>query len=145
MKIYLDNCCFNRPFDDQSHIKIYIESEAKLFIQDQIRCYKIKLIWSYILDFENSENPFEERKNAIERWKKFAFKSITENKSILSKANELRTKFNIKAKDALHIACAIDGKANYFITTDNFLLKRLKSFKEIIVFDPVSFIKQHGD
>ena len=31
MRIYLDNCTFNRPFDDQTHIRIYVESEAKLF------------------------------------------------------------------------------------------------------------------
>jgi hypothetical protein len=30
MKIYLDNCCFNRPFDDQGQIRIKIETEAKL-------------------------------------------------------------------------------------------------------------------
>jgi hypothetical protein len=30
MKIYLDNCCFNRPFDDQSHLRIRLEAEAKL-------------------------------------------------------------------------------------------------------------------
>lgn len=30
MKIYLDNGCFNRPFDDQSRIRIMLETEAKL-------------------------------------------------------------------------------------------------------------------
>lgn len=37
MLIYLDLCCFNRPFDDQSSRSIYIETEAKLFIQDMIK------------------------------------------------------------------------------------------------------------
>lgn len=37
MKIYLDNCCFNRPFDNQSQTKIYIESQAKLEIQKSIK------------------------------------------------------------------------------------------------------------
>jgi hypothetical protein len=36
MKIYLDNCCFNRPFDDQSSMRVKLEAEAKLFIQEQI-------------------------------------------------------------------------------------------------------------
>ncbi len=30
MRIYLDNYCFNRPFDDQSQIRINLEAEAKL-------------------------------------------------------------------------------------------------------------------
>jgi len=49
MKIYLDNCCFNRPFDDQSQIRIRLESEAKLKIQDDIMESKIELARSYIL------------------------------------------------------------------------------------------------
>ena len=36
MRVYLDNCMFNRPFDDQGQIRIRLESEAKLYIQDQI-------------------------------------------------------------------------------------------------------------
>ena len=36
MKIYLDNCCFNRPFDDQKQLRIKLETEAKLDIQKRI-------------------------------------------------------------------------------------------------------------
>jgi hypothetical protein len=32
-RIYLDNCCFNRPYDDQAYLTIKLESEAKLFVQ----------------------------------------------------------------------------------------------------------------
>ncbi|MDR2716284.1 MAG: hypothetical protein LBB46_06020 [Coriobacteriaceae bacterium] len=39
MRIYLDNCCFNRPFDDQKQIKVKLETEAKLSIQRQISDY----------------------------------------------------------------------------------------------------------
>lgn len=63
MKIYLDNCCFNRPFDDQSQLRIKLESEAKLKIQEDIRSGLYKLIWSYILDYENSKNLFRKDKN----------------------------------------------------------------------------------
>jgi hypothetical protein len=54
MRIYLDNCCFNRPFDDQSAIRIKLETDAKLYIQEMIRIQEIELAWSYILDFENA-------------------------------------------------------------------------------------------
>jgi hypothetical protein len=69
MRIYLDNCTFNRPFDDQSFIRIRLESEAKLHIQEKIKSGEIELVWSYILEFENEQNPFDERKDAIKRWK----------------------------------------------------------------------------
>ena len=32
MKVNLDACCLNRPFDDQTQIRIYLESEAVLTI-----------------------------------------------------------------------------------------------------------------
>jgi len=43
MRIYLDNCCFNRPFDDQIQMKVRLETEAKLFIQDQILKGKVTI------------------------------------------------------------------------------------------------------
>jgi hypothetical protein len=69
MKIYLDNCCFNRPFDDQSSITVRLETEAKLNIQQKVKSKDISLVWSYVLDFENSANPLEERKIEIQKWK----------------------------------------------------------------------------
>ena len=63
--IYLDNCCYNRPYDDQTSESIRLESEAKLFIQDCIKRNIFDLAWSFILDFENSANPFDERRDSI--------------------------------------------------------------------------------
>jgi len=65
MKIYLDNCCFNRPFDDQSQLKIRLESEAKMAIQEGIRSGAYLLVWSYVMDYENHKNPFSERREQI--------------------------------------------------------------------------------
>ena len=89
MRIYLDNCAFNRPFDDQSQIRIRLESEAKLYIQDKIGQQEIELVWSYILDLENEQNPFEERKRAIEKWKSVAVLDIEETQELLAAANSL--------------------------------------------------------
>ena len=72
MKIYLDNCCFNRPFDDQKQLRIKLETEAKLNIQERILQKEIELAWSYILGFENESNPFEQRSLAIRGWKNHA-------------------------------------------------------------------------
>jgi len=122
MKIYLDNCSFNRPFDDQSSIRIKLETEAKLFVQEKILIGELQLIWSHILEYENIQNPFIERRNAI-----------------VDKASEF-TRNGVKSKDALHIACAIEGKAEYFLTTDDKLLKKMAKTKELIVINPVNFI-----
>jgi hypothetical protein len=36
MMVYLDKCCFNRPFDDQKQLRIRLEAVAKLGIQEKI-------------------------------------------------------------------------------------------------------------
>ena len=33
IKVYLDNCAYNRPFDDQTQVKIALEAIAKQHIQ----------------------------------------------------------------------------------------------------------------
>ena len=140
IRIYLDNCVFNRPFDDQTSIRIKLETEAKLYIQNKIFKNVIELVWSYILEYENEQNPFIERREAIKEWKNLAVLDIEENEIILKRAKKLVT-FGLKSKDALHIACAIEGKAEYFLTTDDKILKKGKHIKEIKIIDPIEFIK----
>jgi len=139
MKIYLDNCSFNRPFDDQSFMRIKLETEAKLFVQEKILSGKLQLIWSHILEYENMQNQFIERRNAIIEWKKIATEKIGGTKNVVARASKF-TRYGVKSKDALHIACAIEGKAEYFLTTDDKLLKKLAKIKELIVINPVNFI-----
>ena len=65
-KVYLDNCCYNRPYDDQSQIKISLETQAKLYVQHLIVEKKLDLVYSYISRYENSQNSLEIRRSAIE-------------------------------------------------------------------------------
>lgn len=65
MRIYLDMCCYNRPYDDQSQLKVAMEAQCKLHIQSLIRERKLDMAASYMLRYECSHNPFEMRKNTI--------------------------------------------------------------------------------
>lgn len=139
MLIYLDNCCFNRPFDDQKQIRIHIETEAKLFIQSEVLEGKFSLAWSYILDYVNEANPFPERKETIANWKNKATADTGETKQLLELASQLANK-QVKAKDALHIASSVVLKCDYFITTDLYLIRKMTNFEAIKVVSPVDFI-----
>lgn len=141
MRVYLDNCIFNRPFDDQSHIRIRLEAEAKLYIQQQIREQKLELVWSYILEFENAQNPYHERQHAIQTWKVLAVVDIEESPVLLDTARILLAQ-GVKAKDALHVACAVEGQADYFLSTDDKLLKRLQTIHLISALNPMDYIKE---
>jgi len=141
VRMYLDNCCFNRPFDDQRQTRVRLEAEAKLCIQEHIREGTLELAWSYILDFENTANPFEERRTTISRWRQYATIDLEETATILQEANAL-VELGLKAKDALHIACAMAGECTYFLTTDDDILRRGKDMRGITVLDPTAFVRE---
>jgi len=77
-RIYLDNCCYNRPFDDQSNILVRLEADAKLHIQELVKERKLELVWSFVLDYENSVNPFADKRERIQAWRDLTHKPITE-------------------------------------------------------------------
>jgi predicted nucleic acid-binding protein len=143
MRVYLDNCCFNRPFDDQTQTRIRIEAEAKLEIQQHIKDQKIELAWSYMLDYENRANPFEEQREAIARWKNAAVVDVGETAAILRDAQGIAN-LGVHANDALHVACAIASECDYFLTTDDLVVKRLRGFSKITVMDPTQFVIEVG-
>lgn len=127
MKIYLDNCCYNRPFDDQTQMKIHLETQAKLYIQAKIKEGAYDLVWSYILDYENGKNPYEEKRLAIAPWKNIASLFISEEtEDILLFAESLAAK-GIKTFDALHISCAV--ASNTFVP-------------EIKIINPIAFVNE---
>ena len=136
--IYLDNCTYNRPFDDQSQLRISLETQAKLYIQSLIRSNKLDLIYSYVCFYENYINPFENKRVSIFDFSKYAKYFVDENHHILTKANEIIQR-KIKPLDALHLSCAINAKADYFITVDNGILRY--NTKEINILDPILFLR----
>ena len=144
LRLYLDNCCFNRPYDDQTQLKIKLETEAKLAIQTAIKRGDFELGWSYILDFENDNNPQIERKLEIEKWKNIATFDIEENTNILIKMNVL-VSLGLKPLDALHLSCAINSSCDYFLTVDRGVIKKRHLITEIKIMTPIDFVMQMED
>jgi len=139
MKIYLDHCAYNRPFDDQNNIKIQLETSAKLYIQDQIRQGIYDLVWSYMSDLENNYNPNIENKNSIQAWETIAKFKCRSSDNILLRGVKIMEK-GIRVKDALHIACAIESQCEYFITTDTGLIN--KRIDTVQIINPIDFIRK---
>jgi predicted nucleic acid-binding protein len=120
-------------------LKIKLETEAKLFIQQGILNEKYDLVWSYILEYENNQNRFDDKRNAIYDWKRIAKIHCTENDEIIEYAEKLQ-KINIRTKDSLHIACSVYTNSDYFITTDKQLFKL--RLREIKIINPLNFINE---
>ncbi len=140
MKIYLDNCCLNRPYDDQSSQRISLETQALLYIQGLIRNGDVRLVMSYMSVYENSQNPHLNRKMEIENFLRNnaqEYVSASEKDVIRLEADKIMAT-GIKAKDALHAACAIYAKCDYLITTDDRFVVLKHDKLELI--NPVVFV-----
>jgi hypothetical protein len=66
---------------------------------------------------------------------------IKENLAILNKAKKLK-QIGFRSKDALHISCAISARCKYFLTTDDKILNKNELIEELIIKDPIGFIKE---
>lgn len=140
MKIYLDNCCYNRPYDDQSHLTISIEAQAKMQIQSLVKAQKLQLASSFILDYENSCNPYTDRKSAITKFlNDNVFDYVGSDKSdvIAINAKKIMTT-GVKMKNACHIACAELMNCDYLLSTDKRMLKYKSNSIKLI--NPIEFL-----
>ncbi|AUB81359.1 PIN domain protein [Candidatus Thiodictyon syntrophicum] len=139
-RVYLDNCCFNRPYDSQASELIRLETEAKLYIQGAILSGRLTLVWSFILDYENAANPYPERREAIVEWKALASHDVRPLEDIRERANAISALTGIRPKDALHLACSIHADCDYFITTDRGLLKKAVRVPDAKAIGPLDFL-----
>jgi len=140
MKLYLDNGCYNRLLDDRSKLRIRLEAEAVEAILADVRSGRHQLIWSYILDYENSQTPQGDRRERVAAWRQRCIGDMAEDDEIHTVASMLRS-YCFRPLDALHLACAIRARCHHFITTDGAILHKAPLFQDIQITDPIGFIK----
>jgi predicted nucleic acid-binding protein len=141
LKIYFDNCCYGRPFDNQNDAEIYNETQAKMSIQSLVKYKAVELVYSSISVEEIAAYPFEENRNAIlefiEGSASYYIGKDNCEAAITLTGEIMET--GIKLKDASHVACAILAKCDYFITADKRLLKYQDNRIKIV--NPVKFLE----
>lgn len=123
MSIYLDTCCLNRPYDDQSQLRIQTETAAVLSILQRVISGTLQLADSSVLHFEVHRIADQTRRNGILHFLSYAssFTSITP--MIEHRGAELHL-LGFKRLDALHLAAAEFLKVDALLTTDDSLFRR---------------------
>lgn len=140
--LYLDMNIYNRPFDDQNEVRIRLETIAVFSILQKIKNGDFILLWSFMIEYENSLNPFDDVKLEIYMASSLANKVITHNEEIYNVAKKFEPK-GIKPRDALHLACALRGKADFFITCDDKIIKKASALGiSLKVRNPIRFIEE---
>jgi len=122
MKIYMDNCCLNRPFDDQSNLRIHLEAEAIKTIIRLVEQQKWNLVSSKVLKFEISKIADESRRKELMLMESLAGEVVQINTQIGVRANEFE-RLGIQSFDALHLACS-ENNADILLTVDDRLIKK---------------------
>jgi predicted nucleic acid-binding protein len=120
IRIYLDTCCYNRPFDIQDNDIISRETTSKLFIQSLVTFKSLQLVSSFILaeEIDKISSPYK-KSNIWGYIKQYSATYVSnENRKLLEEIAAEVMLSGIKPYDAMHIACAVYAGCDYFISTD---------------------------
>lgn len=142
--VYLDACCLNRPFDDQTQDRIHLEAEAILLILTRLEAVKWQWLGSEALDFEIGQTPDPQRRNRVKLLAAHAHRVVVIEKLEVERAQQL-VALGFQALDALHLACAESGAADVFLTTDDKLLRLAAVLSEqlrVRVANPLAWIRE---
>ena len=144
-KIYLDTCCLNRPFDDQTQTRIRLEAEAVLAILAQIENGEWDWVGSDVLKDEVEQIPDTQKLSRVSLFLDFVVEAINIGEKEIERAKKLKKK-GFQLFDALHIACAESAKVDIFLSTDDRLLKlakRLSNYLEVRVENPLIWVTEN--
>lgn len=123
-------CVYNRPFDDQSQPRIMIETQIFIMLLLMISRGQFDLINSFVLEYENSKNPNIENRLKILDLLGCSTDCISLDKGILDRSLGFE-KYGLMGIDALHVACAEKAKADFFVTCDDNLIRKLERIDNI--------------
>jgi hypothetical protein len=142
--IYLDVCCFNRPFDVQEQEAVRLETEAISLILERCEAGEWELLTSEVIDIELAQITDTERSQGIKILTSLSKSEVRLDENIQNRATFLQS-LGIRLFDSLHIACAEAGKASVMLTVDYRLLRKTANYSTeltVIVANPVIWLME---
>lgn len=136
-RIYLDNCCYNRLFDEKTQQRVQEESNA---IKEILLSDNRIIIGSHILKFEISNiNDIGKRLSIVSLYNQAVTETVKIDDNVVENAKKLVKNTSIHEMDALHLSCAIFGNADIFLTVDDKLIRACSKLNlNIKVINPVN-------
>jgi len=145
--LYLDMNIYNRPFDDQSQMRIRLETTAITMIFALIEQGVFSAHWSFVLDYENSRNPFPERRAFICRLAQICATTVEPAKQIRALAQGYAQNQQVRGRDALHLACAVWSNCDTLVTCDDRLIGQAQRLRQagaltLPVVNPIDLLRE---
>ncbi len=146
-KIYLDVCCLNRPFDNQSQERIRLEADAVDSILRRVEANEWTSVSSEAVQDEIDNGPNLSRRSRVQENADLSKQFVVVRVEQFSRAADLR-KLGFGPFDALHIACAEHAEADVLLTTDDRMLRlalRVREKLKVKVTNPITWLLDHPD
>jgi hypothetical protein len=144
LTIYLDNCCLNRPFDDQDQDRVRLEAEAVTIILRHVQSGEWIWVGSDILLIENQENSDDERRMQVSALCRFQGRRVFFDDADIRRAAAVCA-LGFDVLDAYHVAAAEKGRCDVLLTTDDTFLARAKRQHDklrVSVRNPVDWLSE---
>ena len=147
IRLYLDTCCLNRPFDDQSQERVRLESETILRILEHVAGGEWGMIGSDAVDAEAAANRDAERRRRVQALAGTATEHVSINPARTKRAQVLEG-MGFRGYDSLHVACAEAAEADILLTTDDAFVRRARRLQHelrVRVANPVTWEKEGSE
>jgi len=125
MRIYLDVCAIQRPFDDAIQQQILDETEALHKIVKLIEQNAIALVGSFALEYENAANEDEGKREFTEMVLLLARERVKPSPAVERRTSTFKA-LGMDTWDATHLAAAVEAGVDFFCTCDKKLLRRAR-------------------
>ena len=146
IRIYLDTCCLNRPFDDQTQDRVRAEADAIVRIIDKVYRGDLELIRSEAVEAEAAAIPDPLRRQQVLALSGTGTVEVSLREEHRERAGVLRM-LGFGDVDALHIASAEIAGADALLTTDDAMIRRARRLPyemRIRVVNPLTWLKELG-
>jgi predicted nucleic acid-binding protein len=130
-RVYLDNCCLNRPFDDQSQARIRLEAEAVTTVIRYCTEGQWEWVGSDVLFYEIGKVPDAVRKERLLALARSVQRVVPITAIDVGRAQMLRGK-GFKAVDAMHVVAAESAGCDVLLTTDDGMISAARRSAGIV-------------
>jgi predicted nucleic acid-binding protein len=144
MKIYLDTCCYGRPYDDPAQTRIAIEAAAVKGIIDICRIAGHCIVGSMAVASEIGENSNLDKMKEIRTYFDDTINEyLAPVNNVRPRARALQAE-GVKRVDSYHLAFAEAAGADALLTTDDKFIKicARKKLSFVKVINPVNFLPE---
>lgn len=122
-RLYLDTCCFSRPSDDQTQLRVKLESEAIVDILERAARGEWTIIGSDAVQEELSAIRDPDRRLGAEGLSGFSAEHVHVDEDLRQRGRALE-RIGLRGYDSVHVVCAEVAGADALLTTDDTLVRR---------------------